>query len=479
MSTNLWRNRYDRSENDESDNTMQFALKKGIVGVGWEVEAKPGESLNWEEYEDRAKQSDYPNQEAWVRSITAIHENMNEDDLCYTRNTSGQFYLGRVTGPWRYETDPEHQQHELVNVRDCNWYRIKEPEETVPTELLESFGRGAGLQRVKDPRLLAFTQRLFELIDDEDHYDIELPNTLDHWLSDDDLKDLLALHLQTDEDQILIPSTVDQRPFLADGIAVNRVSAERTLYQVQHQHDNLPQKAYQNDERRIVYLKRDSDSPDTLPNNVQVLQLEDLVSVFENQWDLLPRRLRIIGSILRKHGTLAKTQGVTSTDNSRSDDDESPVPVGFTVRNAIYLFLGFLLGLAFMTSYGQSTSSSNNPTGQQQQMALKTEIRNLNTQNKNLIAERNELKRNLAEIKSEAEKSEGETIPNSESQWINVRVQADDTLSELLARFQGSQQMQNEVVKRNNLRDRDLIYPGSTLSLPSNTTDRPSRIAQN
>lgn len=479
MSTNLWRNRHNSTNTDESLDTVQFTVNKGIVGVDWDVEVESGESLSWNEYERLAKEEGYTGQGAWVRALTAIHEHMNENDLCYTRDASGQFYLGRVTGPWRYETDPEYKRHQLVNVRDCNWYRIKEPEETVPTELLESFGRGSVLQRIKDSRLLGFSQRLFEIIDDQNRYDIELPYTMDHWLSDDDLRDLLAIHLQTDGNQILIPSSVDQRSFHTDGIAANRITAERTLYQVQHQHDNLPRNAYSNDDRRIIYLQRDNDTPDTLPNHVQILQLEDLADVFENQWELLPHRLRIIGDVLRKHGNLSKKNSATVPSHTQSDDNESPVAAGFTLRNVVFLIAGFLLALAFMTSYGRWSTASGNKSLQQRQSELKTKINDLKSQNKRLVTERNELKKTVSAMKPAKKKAANEKSKSTESQWINVQIREDDTLSELIARFQGSQAKQNRVVDRNNLQDRDLIYTGSTLSFPSNATVRTNKMAQN
>lgn len=472
MSTSLWRNRHDRSNTDESLNTVKFSVNEGIVGVDWDVETESGESLSWEEYESRAKEAGFPDNNAWVRSLKAINKNMNEGDLCYTRDQSGNFYLGQITGPWRYETGSEYERHELVNVRDCNWYRIWDPEETVPTELLESFGRGAVLQRIKDPRLLAFSQRLYEVMDGRDHYDIELPYTMDDWLSDDDLKDLLVLYLQADEDQVLLPSTADQSPFLPDGITVNRLSADRTLYQVQHQHESLPPGAYKEDDRRIVYLQRGNESLGNLPDHVQVLQLEDLKTVFESHWDLLPRRIRIIGDTLRERGSLNWAKLNSSNDESNRERSTS--------RTGMYLMAGlagFLLGWALMWSYGHWTESSTGLTSQQDQIAMERRISDLRTQNETLTTERNELRETIQTMKS-ADDSKQETSPASESTWVNILVRQDDTLSGLLNRLQGSQDQQDEVVERNNIRNRDLIYTGSTLSFPTRSTQVTDRMSE-
>lgn len=480
MSTNLWRNRHDRSNTDQSLNTVKFAIDEGIVGVDWDVEVESGESLNWAEYEKRADEAGYSDEQTWVRALNAIHEHMNEGDLCYSRDQSGKFYLGRVVGPWRYETDSEYQRHELVNVRNCDWYRIRDPEETIPTELLESFERGSVLQRIKDDRLVAFSQRLFEIMDGQEHYDIDLSYTMDNWLSDDDLKDLLSLYLQTDENQVLIPSTADQRPFLPDGITVDKVSANRTLYQVQHQHENLPPRAYDEDKRRIIFLQRGDEVLDNLPDHVTVLQLADLTTVFEDHWDLLPRRIRIIADTLKNRGSLSSEQSLPNSlgpaPETADTSDES------RSRSAMYAvaagLVGFLLGLAFMASTGYWSDASNNSPSGQDRLAMEETVRDLRTSKENLANENNELQKTVAELKS-AVKSAKQTNQSPESNWVSIRVRENDTLSELLDRLQGTQSKQDAVVNRNNIRDRDLIYTGSTLSFPSDATNKPDQLAQN
>lgn len=477
MSTNLWRNRHDRSKIDQSLDTVKFAVSEGIVGVGWEVETESGKSLNWKEYKHRAEEADYTDVDAWVRSLSAIHEHMDEGDLCYIRDFSGQFYLGRVIGPWRYETKPEYKQHGLVNVRDCKWHRIENPEETVPTELLESFGRGSVLQRIKDPRLVAFSQRLYEVMDsDEVTYDIDLPYTLDNWLSDDDLKDLLALKLQIDQDQILLPSTVDQKPFLPDGITVNRFSANRIPYQVQHQHDDLPPGAYKVDGRQVVYLQRADDRRPNLPDNVKIIPLTRLKSIFEDHWDFLPRRLQIIGNVLQENGALGATGTIPSL--SEREKESSRKPAGVMARSVMYLIAGFLLGLSLMYSYGHWASPAKTTFSQQQHAALQSELNSSKERERALASERNELKKDLAALKlAQANQSNERTTPTMNSNWTNIEVRQFDTLSELLERFQGTQLQQDEVVERNNIQDRDLIYPGDVLSFPTRTTSEIDQFA--
>lgn len=480
MSTNLWRNRHHRPDVDESLNTVAFAVEKGIVGVGWPVEVDAGESLSWEDYETRAQQAGYPQKDAWVRSLTAIHEHMNEGDLCYSRDEAGRFYLGRISGSWRYASDPEFKRHALVNVRDCEWYRISDPEETVPPELMESFGRGAVLQRVQDPRLLAYSQRLFEVLADREIYEIELPYTMDEWFNDEDLKDLVAVYLQADENQVLLPSTIDQPHFKLDGITVNRTSARRTLYQIQHDEVRLSREAYSDEERRMVYLRRDDEAPGYLYDHVQVLELEDLMLVFDVYWDLLPRRIQIIAETLRDRGDLDWAGAISTLDRPQADhggvnggpsEDPEPAPSGR--RRWVDGLVGFLLAMAMVGMFVAWLNTPQTVAKQtRQQTAAEQELETLRTKYRTVVAQRDELQETVNTM-NEADES-GEDAASSESpsesprtDWVEVRVRWADTLSELFYRFQTSEEHYEEVIRRNNIQNPDLIYADSTLSFPA------------
>ena len=45
-----------------------------------------------------------------------MHDNIQVNDLIWTRDTMGHYYLGRVTGPWEYLATPEALQADIVNI---------------------------------------------------------------------------------------------------------------------------------------------------------------------------------------------------------------------------------------------------------------------------------------------------------------------------------------------------------------------------
>ena len=62
--------------------------------------------------------------------------------LVWTRDVDGYFWLGKLTGPWRYDDDRAAVAADLVHVRDCTWsWRPMAPSD-VPPGVTATFARG-------------------------------------------------------------------------------------------------------------------------------------------------------------------------------------------------------------------------------------------------------------------------------------------------------------------------------------------------
>jgi len=77
----------------------RFCLDRGWVGVGWAVDG--AETMDWEAYRPLAE-VEYKNDNGWWPAINAMRNRMSENHLCWTRDTAGIYYLGRITSAWQY-----------------------------------------------------------------------------------------------------------------------------------------------------------------------------------------------------------------------------------------------------------------------------------------------------------------------------------------------------------------------------------------
>jgi hypothetical protein len=78
----------------------------------------------------------------------------------WTRELDGLYRLGRLTGPWYYDTTAPAAAVDLVQVRKCMWSPTLFPE--APSGTTHAFGRGGrNFQRIADLEVELETERLW------------------------------------------------------------------------------------------------------------------------------------------------------------------------------------------------------------------------------------------------------------------------------------------------------------------------------
>ena len=125
------------------------------------------------------------------------------------------YYLGRITGAWRYSDSPEDLELDIPNQIPCEWIKIGN-EENVPGKIIACFRPSRTFQAIRDAKMEDFSKWLFNQKSQKNHYeiDIDFSNSRNIAASDffklvsaDDCEDIVGLYLQVQENYFLIPST--------------------------------------------------------------------------------------------------------------------------------------------------------------------------------------------------------------------------------------------------------------------------------
>ncbi|MDX8411884.1 MAG: hypothetical protein R8K46_08485 [Mariprofundaceae bacterium] len=128
--TTLWRINI-KTAAEEGVDPREFCINnKKILGVGWPVDAESG--VDWDIYYQLGMEQYYSKgNKGWWPAINAIRNNMQNNDLCWTRDWDGVYYLGRILSDWRriesarYQSEPAYKKADVVNIRrmrlDKNW----------------------------------------------------------------------------------------------------------------------------------------------------------------------------------------------------------------------------------------------------------------------------------------------------------------------------------------------------------------------
>lgn len=144
-----------RSRRDDVplDASVARALRTAVCGVGG-VLAPPPDDLDHavllarNQYDERLARR--------IERFAAVPIGA----FAWTRDGDGEFWLGRLAGPWRYDAGAAAAAVDLVHVRDCEWLDAPVPYGTVPAAVLATFARGGrNFQRIHDPGVDAQTRR--------------------------------------------------------------------------------------------------------------------------------------------------------------------------------------------------------------------------------------------------------------------------------------------------------------------------------
>jgi hypothetical protein len=134
-----------RSRSDDIDTgaAIERARRLGLCGFG-RLAGGPGE-------EDRL-----------ARRVARFID-VEDGSFVWTRDADGLFWLGRICGPYSYDSDETAAAVDLVHVRPCDW--LSEPllEPDVPAAVVATFNRGGrNFQQSHHPSIAQETQRIWD-----------------------------------------------------------------------------------------------------------------------------------------------------------------------------------------------------------------------------------------------------------------------------------------------------------------------------
>ena len=86
-----------------------------------------------------------------------------DGSFVWSRDADGLYLLGRIDGPWRYDSSPEAAAVDLVHLRDCEWLDVPVAERDVPPATVHTFARGGrNFQQTHHPDIAEQTRRVWD-----------------------------------------------------------------------------------------------------------------------------------------------------------------------------------------------------------------------------------------------------------------------------------------------------------------------------
>lgn len=172
-----------------------WCLQNGRSGMGWRLHKSRG-TATWIEYVESTGHLN--------TNVRRFHD-LGVGTLLWTREPSGEYWLGEVKGEWEYLDNAAAREFDLFCTRPTKWIQIG-TEEKVPGKVVNAFRSQRTLQRIGDPGARAYTNRIFARASSPDlELDVVDPDVvLRSLIGAEDLEDLVSVYLQVRYGYVLV-----------------------------------------------------------------------------------------------------------------------------------------------------------------------------------------------------------------------------------------------------------------------------------
>lgn len=220
------------------DGAKAYCRRVGVVGLGWGPPGMPdGASLETVLAAVDATPGWAPTGPQLIRRLAGA---VKDHDLIWTRDKLGWYWLGRVEGPWRYDTSAEASRWDLNNVRECTWLSRGLHDYEVPGAIVRSFtGRGQSLCRVPDPIATRVTHMIWTDATDPsapmEHF--TPAEAISGLMDPTDVEDVVLLYLQV-EGWLLLPSSRRRDTQVYEAVLLHADSGREAVVSVKSGRNN-------------------------------------------------------------------------------------------------------------------------------------------------------------------------------------------------------------------------------------------------
>lgn len=180
--------------------TFQYCLDQEVLGVGWRVSGNLTTAVP-EEYLQLAK-DEHPEPGA-LNQVAYMQRWIKPNDLAWTRDADGNYYLARATSRWLYLTTERSRvgsdaNVDIGNVFRCEILKVQDTTE-VPGKVIASFRPTRTIQEIQSPTVAEYTKHLWNKLSGAPVYEIDRARFTNIFalLDAEEAEDLVFLYLQT------------------------------------------------------------------------------------------------------------------------------------------------------------------------------------------------------------------------------------------------------------------------------------------
>jgi len=234
-----------------SEISVAYCLSENVLGVGWQTKSQKNGST-WEEYLREASEIYGAKQLSRVRYLK---QNIKKDDLIWTRDTHGSYYLAKVESEWEYYTNEAAQKADIVNVVRCDIRKVSSVD-AVPGKVIACFRPTRSIQRIGDPTAADYSSSLWNKMTKTEYYPVSEggQSNIFSCLNSEETEDVIFIYLQT-KGWLVIPNSRKGDTMSYEFYVIHSETRAKGITQVKTGNTPLDRKDYANKAERVFLFQ--------------------------------------------------------------------------------------------------------------------------------------------------------------------------------------------------------------------------------
>jgi hypothetical protein len=276
---------------------FNYCLEHGVLGVGWRITDSIDE-ISWEEYSSQAKQQ-FPN----IDTVNYLKTRIKPNDLIWTRDALGDYYLAKVRSEWKYYNTIEANEEDIdiANVVEVDFIKI--PTNEVPGKVIACFRATRTLQAINSEFVSEYSKYIWNKKSDKNIFnDITIKqNNIFDFIDSEELEDLVFVYLQLNN-YIIVPNSRKADTMSYEYCAIDKQTKSNYLVQIKSGNTPLDFKKYQyTNENYILFQSNNLYINISLENEkTKVISREVIDEFIKTSFEYLPKVIQNKIEIINK-----------------------------------------------------------------------------------------------------------------------------------------------------------------------------------
>lgn len=267
--------------------SFSYCLKESVLGLGWQTKTQKNGS-SWAEYESEAS-GIYGSGE--LSRVRYLKNNIKQGDLVWTRDTEGNYYIGKVKSEWEYFSNKDAQDADIVNIIRCDLHKIPSIDD-VPGKVVACFRPSKTIQSIQDKTASDYSKYLWNKLSGKEVYALpsEKYKNVFSFLGSEETEDVVFIYLQI-QGWVIVPNSRKADTMSYEFYAVNLKTKEKAIVQVKTGHTPLAPKDWEGWNEKVFLFQANGNYNGSSSEKVVCLTPDEIKSFMYTHKDLLPSNI--------------------------------------------------------------------------------------------------------------------------------------------------------------------------------------------